>query len=220
MRSIAISSDDRPRVVLDTMVLVQRSTHELIGRLGVAGFWDIGWSAALLQEVEDVRQREWGDSPAAARHRTDLVRTAFPESRVDVGEATGATFVNDPNDATVAAVAIGSSPSALVTRDLGGFKVKDLKGLGVDVTTPDALLQSAYRVAPEGVVAALDKQRQTSPGEPGLHDLISRIARCGEGRFAAQVCRDLGLPSPMMTPPLPPAKKAVRQRPTSPKTIV
>ena len=168
---------------------------------GVAGFLEICWSDELLREVERIRMREFGDSSLEASRRTDLVRAAFPGSRIDagwIGRAGANGLVHDAHDAHVAAVAMCVAPSMLITRDLRGYRCGPLVKRGVDVVTPDRHLLALYDAASQDVVRALSEQVAATRHVADVHGLLSAIARAGERQFARRLCTELGLPAPLL----------------------
>jgi predicted nucleic acid-binding protein len=194
-------------IVLDTMVLVARPIHQLLGTLGAEGAVDVVWSDQLLAELVDVLERPKSQDGRGWKHEAafavaGFVRAGFPDGYATPDALTSEMpaarqLVNDPKDAHVVALAISQTADQIVTRNTKDYKVPDLAQRGVVVTTPDDFLQQLYDEIADEVIVAIRGQVTKSGDYPSsAHDILSLLHRAGCPDFAAKVCADLGLPAP------------------------
>lgn len=182
----------RDRVVVDANVLYSRFLHELIGRCGVFGIYDLFWSDELLAETERVLVREKGLTEEQAQATVRLVRTAFPQNRIDqtaIDPAiTLSAYTTDPGDEHIVALAICANADILVTADRGfrGAALRD--DHGVRLRNPDAYLTDLLVADGETfkhLLAGWARHRT----DLGIDGLLASIGRTGCTQFAAGAAR-------------------------------
>src|SRR5437763_295358 len=167
------------------MGLVARPIHELYGRLGAEGAFDLYWSEELLAELLAVLQRHRGFSAVQAQRVAGFVRAGFPGCEISVTEmrafyAEALALVRDPRDAHVAALAVQARAALLLTFDRRGYLAEPLRRHGVELLSPDAFLVELDAEIPadiERILALQVARRTVYPAT--LHDLLSLLYRAG-----------------------------------------
>lgn len=178
----------RDRVVVDANVLFSRFLHELIGRCGVFGIYNVFWSDELLAETELVLIREKGLSGKQAQATALLLRRAFPQNGIDLTGIDPAivlsTYTTDPGDEHIVALAICADADILVTADRG-FRGAELRDdHGVQLRQPDAYLTEL--LAADGATFRHLLAGWTSDRpDLSIDSLLASIARTGCTQFAA-----------------------------------
>jgi predicted nucleic acid-binding protein len=172
------------RVVVDACALYPVSLCDTLLRAAAAGYFQLYWSAQILDEarrnlVADGRVTEDG-----AAKRFGAMQTAFPEAMVTGYEPLIAAMPNDPKDRHVAAAAVKAGAQVIVTANVRDFV--DLPA-GIEAQSPDQFLSNLFDLDPDGVVALLRKQAAALKKPPyTFEQLLAAIGKFAP-EFAAMV---------------------------------
>jgi hypothetical protein len=162
-------------VVVDANALFPFTLRDTLLRAAEAGFFQLRWSAEILDETERslVETRKLR-AEAAARLRSQMER-AFPDALVTDYEGLSAGMRNDPGDRHVAAAAVKCGAQVTVTSNLKHFShLPD----GLEAQSPDAFLCGLFDLEPDAMVRLLHQQAGDLVNPPmTLHDLLDRLAR-------------------------------------------
>lgn len=148
-------------VVLDACVLVPMPLCDTLLRLAEepASYRPL-WSEQILLEVGDVLEKKLKRTAFQRQQRLQSMRSAFPDSEVDVPSdlAEAITCIPDPNDRHVVAAAISGSADAIVTFNMRHFPPECIRRYGLSCQTPDQFLVRQFHLAPELTLEKLDSQ--------------------------------------------------------------
>ena len=127
-------------VVLDACVLYPPSLRDLLLTLPALDAFEVRWSEEILDEV---RRNVLADNPEVdpvrfTSHTLGAMRRAFPEAMRAADLATVEALDNDPKDRHVAALALDSQATAVITLNVKDFKSTVLDQARVAVLTPGA----------------------------------------------------------------------------------
>jgi len=162
-------------VVVDANVLFPLTLRDTILRAAAAGFYQLRWSAEILDEMER-NLVSTGTMPAtkAARLRAMMVKY-FPEAEVVGYAALAAGLQNDPKDRHVVAAALKAGAQVITTSNL-----KDFAPLpdGLEAQSPDEFLCNLFDLDPHGFVDLLQEQSADLVTPPvSFAELLERLAR-------------------------------------------
>jgi hypothetical protein len=162
-------------VVVDANVLFPLTLRDTVLRAAAAGFYQLRWSAEILDEMER-NLVSTGTMPAykAARLRATMEKY-FPEAEVTGYSSLVAGLQNDEKDRHVVAAAVKAGAQVIATSNL-----KDFAPLpdGLEAQSPDQFLCNLFDLDPEGFVATLREQSTDLVKPPVTFDeLLERLGR-------------------------------------------
>jgi predicted nucleic acid-binding protein len=142
-------------VVVDANVLFPLTLRDTVLRAAAAGFYQLRWSAEILDEMErNLVSSSTMPANKAARLRA-LMEKYFPEALVTGYEALVAAMQNDVKDRHVIAAAVKAGAQVVTTSNL-----KDFTPLpdGTEAQSPDQFLGNLFDLDPEGFTEMLREQ--------------------------------------------------------------
>jgi predicted nucleic acid-binding protein len=162
-------------VVVDADVLFPLTLRDTVLRAAAAGFYQLQWSAEILDEMER-NLVSTGTVPAekAARLRATMERH-FPEAQVIGFEALIPAMRNHPKDRHVVAAAVKAGAQVIATGNL-----KDFAWLpdGIEAQSPDQFLCNLFDLDPAVFVELLREQASDLVNPPVAFDeLLARLRR-------------------------------------------
>ncbi len=180
-------------VVVDANVLFPLTLRDTILRAAAAGFYQLRWTAEILDEMER-NLVSTGTVPAdkASRLRATMEKH-FPEAEVTGHEPLISVMQNDAKDRHVAAAAVKAGAQVVVTANLKDFvPLPD----GIAAQSPDEFLCNLFDLDPDGFVEMLREQAADLVKPPITFDeLLDRLARVVP-ELAGAVRELLKLPRP------------------------
>jgi predicted nucleic acid-binding protein len=170
-------------VVLDANVLFPFSLRDTLLRAAAAGFYQVRWSAQILDEMaRNLVSTGMMPQEKAQRLRAILERE-FPEAEVTGYEHIIPAMKNHRKDRHIAAAAVKAGAQVITTANL-----KDFGELpeGIEAQSPDVFLCNLFDLDPEGFVDLLREQAADLINPPMTFDeLLERLARVGPDLVAA-----------------------------------
>jgi predicted nucleic acid-binding protein len=162
-------------VVVDANVLFPLTLRDTILRAAAAGFYQLRWSAEILEEMErNLVATGTMTADKAARLRATMEKY-FPEAEVTGYASLVAGLQNDEKDRHVVAAAIKAGAQVITTSNL-----KDFAPLpeGLEAQSPDEFLSNLFDLDPEGFVEMLREQSADLVKPPVTFDeLLERLSR-------------------------------------------
>lgn len=128
-------------VVVDANVLFPLTLRDTVLRAAAAGFYQLRWSAAILDEMErNLVSTNTMAADKAARLRATM-ESYFPEAEVTGYESLVAGLQNDEKDRHVVAAAVKAGAQVITTSNL-----KDFAPLpeGLEAQSPDEFLCNLF----------------------------------------------------------------------------
>ena len=172
------------RVVVDACALFPMSLCDTLLRAAAAGYFQIYWSAEILDEARRNLVGTQRITPEQAVRRFAAMEEAFPEAMVNGHESLIAAMTNDPKDRHVAAAALKAGAQVIVTANLRDFATLPD---GVEAQSPDDFLGNLFDLDPEGVVALLRDQAAALKRPPyTFEQLLAALGKTAP-EFAATV---------------------------------
>jgi predicted nucleic acid-binding protein len=143
------------KVVLDANVIYPFSLRDTLLRAAAAGFFQVYWSAQILDEARRNLINAGRMTDAQAAHLGMAMARAFPEAMVTGHEPLIAAMKNDENDRHVVAAAVRAGAQVIVTANLRDFRhLPD----GIEAQSPDDFLCNLFDLDPEGMLALVGRQ--------------------------------------------------------------
>lgn len=162
-------------VVVDANVLFPLTLRDTVLRAAAAGFYQLRWSAEILDEMErNLVSTRTMPADKAARLRA-MMEKYFPEALVTGYEPLVAAMQNDAKDRHVVAAAVKAGAQVVTTSNL-----KDFTPLpdGIEAQSPDKFLWNLFDLDPEGFTEMLCEQAADLQKPPVTFDeLLERLAR-------------------------------------------
>lgn len=162
-------------VVVDANVLFPLTLRDTVLRAAAAGFYQLRWSAEILDEMErNLVSKGTVAADKAARLRTTMEKF-FPEAQVTDYEALIPAMKNDPKDRHVVAAAVRAGAQVIATANL-----KDFVSLpdGIEAQSPDAFLCNLFDLDPAAFIDMLRDQAADLVKPPvTFEDLLERLRR-------------------------------------------
>lgn len=170
--------------ILDADVLFPMVLRDTLLRVAAAGCFRLQWSDRILDEMTRNLVIEQRMAVEQADALKAVMNEAFPDALVTSWTALEKDMPNHPKDRHVAAAAIASGASTIVTSNLKDFsRLPD----GLVAISPDTFLLGVFEDQPEGVISALRQQASSYRRPPAtIGELIEWIGRVAP-RFAAAV---------------------------------
>ena len=162
-------------VVVDANVLFPLTLRDTVLRAAAAGFYQLRWSAEILDEMErNLVSTNTMAADKAARLRATMDKY-FPEAEVTDYASLVAGLQNDEKDRHVVAAAVKAGAQVITTSNL-----KDFAPLpeGLEAQSPDEFLCNLFDLDPEGFVEMLREQSADLVKPPVTFDeLVARLER-------------------------------------------
>ncbi len=162
-------------VVVDANVFFPLTLRDTVLRAAAAGFFQLRWSAKILDEMErNLVSTDTMPADRAARLRATMEQH-FPEAEVIGYEPLVAGLQNDKKDRHVVAAAVKSGAQVIATSNL-----KDFAPLpdGLEAQSPDEFLCNLFDLDPESFVRMLREQSADLVKPPvSFEELLERLAR-------------------------------------------
>ncbi|GAB4211266.1 MAG: PIN domain-containing protein [Sandaracinaceae bacterium] len=162
-------------VVVDANVLFPLTLRDTVLRAAAAGFYQLRWSADILDEMErNLVSTGTMAADKAARLRATMEKH-FPEAEVAGYSSLVAGLQNDEKDRHVVAAAVKAGAQVITTSNL-----KDFAPLpeGLEAQSPDEFLCNLFDLDPEGFVEMLREQSADLVKPPVTFDeLLERLGR-------------------------------------------
>jgi predicted nucleic acid-binding protein len=170
-------------VVIGANLLFPFTLRETILRAAAAGFFQLCWSAEILDEMERNLVSS-GTMPAAnaARLRAAMERV-FPEALIAGYEPLVAAMKNDEKDRQVAAAAVKAGAQVIATANSRHFSpLPD----GIEAQDPDEFLCNLFDLDPDGFTEML-REQAADLVKPlvSFDQLLERLARAAPELVAA-----------------------------------
>jgi predicted nucleic acid-binding protein len=176
-------------VVLDANVLFPFTLRDTLLRAAAAGFYQLRWSAEILDETATNLVRSGTMDATKANRLRAIMEREFPEAAVKDYAQLIPAMRNDEKDRHVAAAAVKAGAQVIVTSNL-----KDFENLpdGVEAQSPDEFLGNLLDLHPAGLVEVLREQAADLVNPPmSFDELLDRLARVVP-EFVAVVRAHLG----------------------------
>jgi len=162
-------------VVVDANVLFPLTLRDTVLRAAAAGFYQLRWSATILDEMErNLVSKGIVPAEKAARLRATMEKY-FPEAQVTDYEPLIPAMTNDPKDRHVVAAAVKAGAQVIATANL-----KDFASLpeGIEAQSPDAFLCKLFDLDPSMFIDMLREQAADLTKPPVTFDeLLDRLRR-------------------------------------------
>ena len=162
-------------VVLDANVLFPFTLRDTLLRAAATGFYQLRWSAQILDEVtRNLVSSGHVPEHAATRLRATMGR-AFPEADVTGYEHLVPAMLNHPKDRHVVAAAVKTGAQVIATANLRDFVVLPD---GLEAQSPDEFLCNLFDIDPAGFEALLREQAADLSKPPtSFEELLERLDR-------------------------------------------
>ena len=162
-------------VVVDANVLFPLTLRDTVLRAAAAGFYQLRWSAEILDEMErNLVSKGTVTAEKAARLRATMERY-FPEAQVTDYEALVPAMKNHPKDRHVVAAAVRAGAQVIATANLKDFA--DLPD-GMEAQSPDDFLCNLFDLDPAAFIEMLREQAADLVKPPVAFDeLLERLRR-------------------------------------------
>ena len=162
-------------VVLDANVLFPFTLRDTLLRAAAAGFYQVRWSAQILDEVTRNLVSTGTMAESSANRLRDAMERTFPDAAVTDYEPLVDAMPNHPKDRHVAAAAVKAGAQLIVTANLKDFAVLPE---GIEAQGPDDFLCHLFDLDPDAFDAVLREQAADLQRPPvSFRDLLERLAR-------------------------------------------
>src|SRR6266567_2549622 len=162
-------------VVVDANVLFPLTLRDTVLRAAAAGFYQLRWSAEILDEMER-NLVSTGTVPAAkaARLRATMEKY-FPEAQVTGYQTLIPAMTNHPNDRHVAAAAVKAGAQVIATSNLRDFaSLPD----AIEAQSPDQFLCNLFDLEQQAANEMLREQAADLVKPPvAFEELLGRLRR-------------------------------------------
>lgn len=164
------------RAVLDTSVLYPPYLRDTLLLAAEQGVYEPIWSALILDELRR-NVLEYGATPARVERTIVLMRRQFPRAEHAVARTAIEQMTNAPEDRHVAALAVATAASAIVTANLRDFPRASLAPYGIVAQSPDDFLVRLFNADVERIRRILADQvaRYRTPAMSFDH-LLDRLS--------------------------------------------
>jgi predicted nucleic acid-binding protein len=173
------------RVLLDANVLFPFTLRDTLLRAAEAGFFQLYWSAQILEETRRnlVSTGTIKDEQAATR-LVEQMKIAFPEALVTGHELLVDAMPNDVKDRHVAAAAVKAAAQVIVTSNLKDFRTLPE---GIEAQSPDEFLSNLFDLDPDRLVAIVRAQAAVLRKPPRtFEEIVAALAKLAP-RFAVAI---------------------------------
>jgi predicted nucleic acid-binding protein len=163
------------KVVLDANVIYPFSLRDTLLRAASAGFFQVHWSAQILDEARRNLVGSGRMTEAQAGRLRAAMEGAFPEAMVIGHEPLIGAMKNEEKDRHVVAAAVKAEAQVIVTANL-----KDFRHLpeGIEAQSPDDFLCNLFDLDPEGLAELVRQQASDLQKPPRTFDeLLTGLAK-------------------------------------------
>jgi predicted nucleic acid-binding protein len=170
-------------VVLDANVLFPFTLRDTLLRAAAAGFYEVRWSARILDEMTRNLVATGTMTADKARRLRRVMEREFPEAEVTDYEHLIPAMENDEKDRHVVAAAVKAGAQVITTANL-----KDFAPLpdGIEAQSPDEFLGNLFDLKIEEFIDLLREQAADLDRPPMTFDeLLARLARVAPTLVAA-----------------------------------
>lgn len=143
------------KVVLDANVLFPFTLRDTLLRSAAAGFFQVYWSALILEETTRNLVATGTITEEKARGLVETMTKAFPEALVTGHEGLIRAMPNQEKDRHVTAAAVKVGAQVIVTNNLRDFHHLPE---GIEAQSPDAFLCNLFDLDPAQLVDLLRDQ--------------------------------------------------------------
>ena len=171
-------------VVVDANVLFPLTLRDTVLRAAAAGFYQLRWSADILDEMERNLNVKGRIPPDKAARLRSTMEGFFPEAEVTDDAPLIAAMQNDPKDRHVAAAAVKAGAQVIATSNLKDFAPLPA---GIEAQSPDEFLCNLFDLDPSAFVG--DAEGTGRRSRESAHDVrepagaaLARCPRPGSGR--------------------------------------
>jgi predicted nucleic acid-binding protein len=164
--------------VLDACVLYPASLRDVLLRFAHAEFYDVLWSARILDEAERNLIADGRVSAEGARRLRSRMAEAFDGACVGAAAIAGLelAMTNDPKDRHVLAAAVASQAQAVITTNLKDFPETASAPYGIEVLHPDEFLIVLYGLDPRLAVGIITEQAGALQNPPmTVQELLDKL---------------------------------------------
>jgi hypothetical protein len=164
-------------VVLDANVLFPFTLRDTLLRAAAAGFYQLRWSATILDEVTKNLVATGTMTEDRALRLRGAMERAFPEAKVDGFESLIASMPNDEKDRHVTAAAVKAGAQVIATANVRDFATLPE---GVEAQSPDQFLCNLLDLDPDAFVDVLREQAADLHRRPvTFEEILVRLERVG-----------------------------------------
>ena len=170
-------------VVVDANVLFPFTLRDTMLRAAAAGFYQLRWTAEILDEMERNLVRTGTMTGDRATRLRATMEKYFPEAEITGYESLVSAMRNDSKDRHVAAAAVKAGAQVIVTANLKDFvPLPD----GVEAQSPDEFLCNLFDLDPESFLEMLREQAADLVNPPvTFEELLERLGRAAPDLVAA-----------------------------------
>lgn len=178
-----------PIAVLDANVLFPFTLRDTLLRAAAADLFQVRWSDEILAETTRNLVAKGRTTEAQAMSLRAAMEGAFPEATVTGYQRRIRDMRNDPKDRHVAAAAVQTGATAIVTSNVSDFR--ELPS-GLAAVTPDTFLCDLFASAPDGLGQVVRAQAAALRRPPRTVDDIVRGLGTVVPGFAALIGQRIG----------------------------
>lgn len=157
--------------MLDACVLYPVVLRDLLLSLAIEAAFEPIWSEEILDEM---RRNVLANHPNATREQFDRsttagMRNAFPAACTDEYETLIAQMDNDPKDRHVAALAVHTDATGIITYNLRDFVSSELERRSIAIIHPAVFLETVLDAGPnpaERAIVGMSIRRKNPPMSP------------------------------------------------------
>jgi hypothetical protein len=162
-------------VVLDANVLFPLTLRDTLLRAADASFFQLRWSQLILDEVERNLVLRGGITREQAERLRSTMEAYFPEAMVTGHEPIISSMPNEAKDRHVAAAAVTSGASLIITHNLRDFRILPSP---IRAQDPDEFLCGLFTREPAAFMQLLQRQTADLKRPPiTLAQLLDRLGR-------------------------------------------
>ncbi|UFP96492.1 PIN domain-containing protein [Gloeobacter morelensis] len=164
-------------VVLDACVLYPMLTRDLLLRAAEAGLYRPHWSAQILEEATRNLVAKGKITAEGAAFLLSEMTRFFPEALVEIPQAQINAMLNDPADRHVAATAVVSQSSVIVTSNLKHFRAEHLVPWDIEAQSPDTFLTYLFDLYPDQMSQVVVRCAGDHAKPLPIPEIVMRIRR-------------------------------------------
>lgn len=163
--------------VLDACVLYPMLIRDLLLRAAEAGLYRPHWSAEILDEMTRNLLSKGKYTPETAAHLVSEMTRFFPEALVNVPQSQIDAMLNESEDRHVAAAAVVSYSSVIVTANLKHFQPEHLTSWNIQAQAPDTFLTHLYDLYPKDMEQAVIYCAEDRSKPLPIPEIVNRICK-------------------------------------------
>ena len=186
------------RVVLDASVLYPIVKTDILLHLAEEELYVPLWSSEIEKEAIRALMRTGRISGSAARHRFQVMDSAFPHATVRGWEplVDAVHGLPDPNDRHVVAACLKGGSSTILTENLKDFPTEVLDPFGIEALSTNEFLLDLLDLDEHKTITAIAKTLHDRKNPPLTAEELLAPLRQDSNEFVATVLRLLEEPSP------------------------